>query len=147
MPPAIEAQRPHSATAQPLSAEMRASLDEARAADPRPEVIALWDEIERLADAADDPVAALSACCELLIAEADKARAEHREEIDRIAADLGAVIVEVDPANKPASLAGVTVHGGYIADPEPRLIFPAGQPLYERLETARKIAADLAVTA
>lgn len=59
-----------------LTAGMRAALDDARTTDPRPEAIALWDAIERLADASEDPAGALIAYCEQLVIEADKIRAE-----------------------------------------------------------------------
>jgi hypothetical protein len=130
-----------------ISANMRASLDKARAADPRPEVIEMWDRIERLAEASDDPAGALTAYCEVFTAEADKIRAAHGAEIARIAANLGASIIEVDPATRPAGLVTVTTHGWYADDPAPALFFPAGQKLYERLAAARVIADQLQVTA
>jgi hypothetical protein len=144
----IEAQRPHRATTtQPLTPAMRATLDEARAADPRPEVVAMWNKIERLAGASDDPAGALTAYCELFTAKADKIQAEHRAEIDRIAAALGAEIIEFDPATNPAGLSAVTTHGWYTDDPAPYLVFPTGQKVYERLAAARVIAERLQVTA
>jgi hypothetical protein len=129
-----------------ITAAMRAHLDKARAFDPRPAVIALWNEIERLADAADDPAGALLACCKLVAAEAKLASAEQREEIERIAASLGAQIIEVDPALKPEGLAGVEATGWYQSEPTPCLYFPADRPSWERLDAARKIA-DSLVTA
>lgn len=130
-----------------LTPAMRAALDEARAADPRPAVIAVWDEIEQLADASDDPAGSLAAYCEMFVAEADRIIAEQREEIIRIAAGLGAEIVEVDPANRPDGLKDTTVYGWYRKFPTPRLFFPVGQRVWERLAAARQIADSQRVTA
>lgn len=59
-----------------LTPDMLGALAEARAADPRPEAIALWDAIERKTGESADPAAALHRICERLLAETDKIRAE-----------------------------------------------------------------------
>lgn len=61
-----------------LAPELRAALDEARAADPRPVVTEMWDRIEQLAEASNDPAGTLDAYCTRFAAAADSLIAERR---------------------------------------------------------------------
>lgn len=130
-----------------LSPSIREALDKARAHDPRPEAIALWDEIERLADASDDPLGTLDAALAVINTEAERHRAEHLAELQQIADSLGAEIWELNPVTKPAGLKDTEVYGWYSTDPVPHFSFPADRPLWQRLDVARQIADHLAVTA
>ena len=59
-----------------LRTDLRAALDQARAADPRPEALRLWDTLQKGAEKSDDPDGALLALCERLLIEVDKIHAE-----------------------------------------------------------------------
>jgi hypothetical protein len=61
------------------------------------------------------------------------------ERVEWFASELGAEIIELDPANKPDALVDVEVGGWYRSDPTPRLYFPKGQTPAERVEVARRI--------
>ncbi|WNI16946.1 hypothetical protein [Actinacidiphila sp. ITFR-21] len=133
------------AETEPITARI-ATLEADRAA-ARAAVDAATARIVKRIEGAPDPVLAADLFAERFTAGAAKILAENNAEIQRIAAALGAVIVEVDPAKKPAALSDVDIVGWYDADPEPCLLFPAGQRIGERLTAARQIAAELGVTA
>ena len=122
----------------PKVASALASIAKYRTADDTDEVAAFWDTVEEQVKTTGDPDAVFARVYHVLDVEQAKLA-----EVERIAASLGATIVEVDPAAKPDSLKGTTVHGWYDAEPTPRLIFPADAKPGERLHAAREIHRDL----